>query len=92
VKSTLTVWERLPLVPVIDTVKLPDGVEVLVPNVSVEGPVPPGETMTVVGLRLMVGQPMARHETGGVRLIAPLNPLMLARMIWEVAVEPAWTV
>jgi len=64
---------RLPLTPVIVTVKVPVGVCPALPvNVRVDVPVPPEPTVTVVGLKL------ALTPTGSVpveREIVPLKPV-----------------
>jgi len=60
--------------------------------VRVEAAVPPGESVTLDGLMLQPGHDGQRGGGEVVRLIVPLSPLMLDRMIWEVADEPAGTV
>jgi len=60
--------------------------------VRVEAAVPPGESVTLDGLMLQPGHDAQRGGGEVVRLIVPLNPLMLDRMIWDFAVEPAGTV
>jgi hypothetical protein len=54
-------------------------------TLRVEVPDPPGVKVTVVVLRESLG-PMG--ETVAERLTVPLNPLMLVRVISDVAVEP----
>src|SRR5436309_1873236 len=66
-KSTLTAWLRLPLVPVTVSVKLLAGVEFVVERVSIDDPDP----LTEDGLKLAVtplGRPLALND------IALLNP------------------
>jgi len=60
--------------------------------VRVEGAVPPGGCVTLDGLMRHPGHGAQRGGGEVVRLIVPLNPLMLDRMIWDFAVEPAGTV
>ena len=67
VRPTVVVCERLPLAPVMVTVEVPAGVEVLVETVSVDEP----EPATEGGLKLAIaeaGKPLAVSAT------VPLNP------------------
>ena len=67
VRLAAAVWLKLPLVPVMISVELPAGVELVVETVRVEDP----EPLTDVGLKLAVapaGKPLAAKVT------LPLKP------------------
>jgi len=66
-----------PLVPVTETVVVPGGVCEAVEIVKMAVAFCPTFTKTLVGLTLYWGQPIARHETGAVKLTVPENPLKL---------------
>lgn len=87
----VTLWCKLPLVPVTVTPQVPPVCGKLV-KVSVEIALPFVGRLTTPGLMVQVGQPMARHCTGSVRVTVPLNPLRLVRLIAEVAVDPGATI
>lgn len=91
VNLTMTLCDRLPLVPVTLTAKVSVGVPSVVTKVSVAVPVPPGLSVTLFGLTPHEGQ-LGQSGGGDVkRLTVPANPLMLASTIVEVAVVPCCT-
>jgi hypothetical protein len=60
-----------------------------VDTVSVVVPVPPDDSVTLVALRVVVGPDGDMED---VRLIVPVNPLMLVKVMVDAAEEPAWIV
>ncbi len=93
VKTTLTLWERLPLVPNTMTVKpLPPPPNELTLIVRMAVAVPPGVSVTLVGLTDQVLQAGGQIISGPVfvlRETVPANPLMLVMLIMDVPVVPA---
>ncbi len=88
VKPTLTLCDKLLLVPVTLTLKVIVGVPIVVENVSFAWAVPPDESMTLVGLIVQPGQ--LGHSGGGevAKLTVPLKPPTLESIIELVAEEP----
>lgn len=91
-KDTTTEWDKLPLVPVTVPLNVIVGVLRSVEKVRVALAVPPETRVTLTGLMLHCGQPIARQENGMVKLTMPANPLRLATRMVEVAEDPCWTV
>lgn len=89
VTETVTGWDSVPLVPTTCAVYDPLGVDVVVDTVSVVVPVPPDERVTLVALRVVVGPDGDMED---VRVIVPVKPLILVRVIEDAAEEPAWIV
>ncbi len=93
VKTTLTLWERLPLVPNTTTVKpLPPPPNELTLIVRMAVAVPPGVSVTLEGLTDQVLQAGGQIISGPVFVVretVPANPLMLVTLMMEVAVVPA---
>jgi hypothetical protein len=93
VKTTLTLWERLPLVPNTMTVKpLPPPPNELTLIVRMAVAVPPGVSVTLEGLTDQVLQAGGQITSGPVfvaREAVPANPLMLVTLMMEVAEVPA---
>lgn len=85
VTETVVMFAVEPLAPLTVTLKDPVGVERVVETVSVDVAGAPGEMVTMVGLRDGTGP---AGEIDGVRLIVPLNPRSLVRVIVEVLDEP----
>ncbi|MGH9208426.1 MAG: hypothetical protein ACRD1G_18045, partial [Acidimicrobiales bacterium] len=69
VRVTVVVWLKLPLVPVMVSVEVPAGVELVVETLSVELPEPP---LIEVGLKVPVapvGKPLTLNDTAPVKLL-----------------------
>jgi hypothetical protein len=92
VKATLTLCDRLPLVPVTVTSQLLGGVPVVETKVRVELADPPSESLTLDELRPQPGHETQRGGGEVVRFTVPLKPLILVNMIKDFAEEPATTV
>jgi len=60
-----------------------------VDTVSVVVPVPPDDKVTLVALRVVVGPDGDMED---VRVIVPVNPLMLLKVMVDAAEDPAWIV
>jgi len=93
VKSAVTVTVTVdvcvidPLTPVTVTVYVPDGVDVVVAIVSVEGAVPPETSVTLVGL-IVVVRPVAVGDAAALRFTVPANPELVSVHV-DVAELPA---
>lgn len=82
---------RLLLVPVTFTLNVPVGPPANEVKVRVADPVPPEESVTLVGLMLQPGQ-LGHVRFGEVpRLTVPLNPFTLVKAMLDVAEEPCCT-
>ena len=90
--ATLTLCDRLPLVPVTVTTQLLDGVPAVEVKVRVELAVPPDESLTLDELRPQPGHEAQRGGGEVARFTTPLKPLMLVNMIKDFPEEPATTV
>ena len=92
-KTTLTLWERPPLVPNTMAVKpLPPPPNELTLIVRMEVAVPPGTSVTLVGLTDQVLQAGGQIMSGPVFVVretVPANPLMLVMLMMDVAAVPA---
>jgi hypothetical protein len=82
--STLTEWDREPLVPVTFTMYVP-GLALEVTTFRNELPAPLEDRVTVDGLRLAEGPGEATRAD---RLIVPEKPLRLARPMVDVPEDP----
>src|SRR6266568_4589837 len=91
VKTTLTLWERLPLVPNTTTVKpLPPPPNELTLIVRMAVAVPPGVSVTLEGLTDQVLQAGGQIISGPVFVVretVPANPLMLVTLMLEVMLK-----
>jgi len=92
VKVTLTLCDRLPLVPVTTTTQFLGGLPAVDTNVRVELAVPPDESLTLDELRPQPGHEAQRGGGEVARFTTPLKPLMLVNMIKDFPEEPATTV
>jgi len=92
VKVTLTLCDRLPLVPVTTTTQFLGGVPKVETNVRVELAVPPDESLTLDELRPQLGHETQRGGGEVARFTVPLKPLRLVSMISDFPEEPATTV
>jgi len=83
---TVAVWIKLPLVPVMVSVEVANGVEAVVETIKIEDPEPP---LIEAGLKLAVapvGKPLTTRDT------VPVNPLNGATLAVYVVFAPAFTV
>src|SRR5437899_2426371 len=92
VKVTLTLCDRLPLVPVTTTTQFLGGVPKVETNVRVELAVPPDESLTLDELRPQLGHETQRGGGEVARFTVPLKLLRLVSMIRDFPEEPATTV
>jgi hypothetical protein len=96
VKTTLTLWERLPLVPNTVTVEpLPPPPKELTEIERIAAADDPAVSVTLVGLMdqvLQEGGQVVRGMGDVVRETVPANPLMLVMLMTDVPVVPAWMV
>ena len=92
VKVTLTLCDRLLLVPVTTTTQFLGGVPKVETNVRVELAVPPDESLTLDELRPQLGHETQRGGGEVARFTVPLKPLRLVSMISDFPEEPATTV
>jgi hypothetical protein len=86
VKTTVTVWVRLPLVAVMVIVYVPGGVWWKVRTSRVDVPLPPGVSEMLLELRLSLGlldEQIAERDTD------PVNPFRLPRSIVTLPELPA---
>ena len=90
VKTTLTLWARLPLAP--NTVTVPLSPTRLSEIERIALAVPPGANVTLEGLMDQLAQAGGQRIRGMgdvVRETVPENPLMLVMLMIDVAVVPA---
>ena len=88
-KLTVTVWDRLPLVPV--TVTFPAVGTVPPKIVRVDMADPPDESVTLLGLIAQLGHPGHAGFGGTVNVTVPENPFWLVRVIVELFENPVGT-